>query len=70
MPEYFSFLTAYQNNILYILLHFAIRTNEYVYKYMNQRHLKTPLCYYCKKPENITHLFIDLELNQTNYTPP
>lgn len=81
---FMSYCFPENNNILYKLLHFATRTNEYVYRWANQKHLKTPLCTYCKKPENIIHLFIESKkvqkiwkffekvfnkLNPINYTP-
>ena len=41
------------NNILYIFLHFATSTNDHIYKWTNQKHLKTPKCKLCEKTENI-----------------
>ena len=47
-------------NLLSITLHFAKHTNEYVYRWTNQRHLKM-FYYYCHKSENITHLSLDFK---------
>lgn len=56
---FISYCHPENNNLLFEIFHFATRANEYVYRWTNQRHLKTPLCYYCEKFENMTYLFID-----------
>ena len=34
--------TIYNTNILYMLLHYATRTNNHIYGWKNQKHLKSP----------------------------
>ena len=53
-----------ENNILYLLLHYATRTNDQIYKSTNQKHLESPNCKLCVKTENITHLYIDCKGNK------
>ena len=48
-----SYTWPENNNILYIFLHFATSTNDHIYKWTNQKHLKTPKCKLCEKTENI-----------------
>ena len=52
------------NSILYLLLHFATRTNNQIFKWTNQKHLKSPNCKLCDKTENITRLYIDCKRNK------
>ena len=52
------------NNALYILLHYATRSNGHIFRWTNQNYLKTPKCKLCKNTENIKHLFIDCKRNQ------
>ena len=52
------------NNALYILLHYATRTNDHLLRWTNQKYRKTPKCKFCKNTENIKHLFIDCKRNQ------
>ena len=52
------------NNALYILLHYATRSNGHIFRWTNQKYLKTPKCKLCKNTENIKHLFIDCKRNQ------
>ena len=52
------------NNTLYTLLHYATRTNNHIYRWMNQKHLKTPKCKLCEKAEKIKHLFINCKRNR------
>ena len=53
-----------KNNILYLLLHFATRTNDQIYRSPSRKHLKSPNCKLCDKTENITHLYIDCKRNK------
>ena len=56
------------NNTLYTLLHYATRTNDHIYRWTIQKHLKSPKCKLCKKTENIKHLFIDCKRNRKIWT--
>ena len=56
---YYSYNWPENNNILYLILHHATRTNDQIYKWTNQKHLISPYCKLCYKTENITHLYID-----------
>ena len=53
-------------NILYLLLHYATSSNDQIYKWTNQKHLKSPNCKLCDKTENITHIYIDCKRNHKN----
>ena len=39
---FFSYCWPENNNILYMLLHFATRTNDSIFRWINQEHLKNP----------------------------
>ena len=67
-----------------MLLHFATRTNDSIFRWTNQEHLKNPNCKLCHKKEDIIHLYISCKrskriwkhfqkyyqkLTQKNYTP-
>ena len=56
------------SSTLYTLLHYATRTNNHIYRWMNQKHLKTPKCKLCEKAENIKHLFINCKQNRKKWT--
>ena len=55
----YSYNWPENNNMLYLLFHCVSRTNHQIYKWTNQKHLKSPNCKLCNKTENITHLYID-----------
>ena len=61
---FYSYNWPENNNILYLLLHFATRTNDQIYRWTNQKYLKSPNCKLCDKTENITHLYIDCKRNK------
>ena len=61
---FYSYNWPENNNILYLLLHFATRTNDQIYRWTNQKYLKSPNCKLCDKTENITHLYIDCNRNK------
>lgn len=65
---FISYTWPENNNILYILLHNATRTNDHIFRWTNQKHLKTPKCKLCKNTENIKHLFIDCKRNRKIWT--
>ena len=44
---FYSYNGSETNNILYLLLHFATRTNDQIYRWTNQNHLKSPNCKLC-----------------------
>ena len=56
---FLSYIRPENNNALYILLHYATRTNDHIFRWTTQKHLKTPKCKLCKNTENIKHLLID-----------
>ena len=45
-------------------MHYATRTNDQIFKWANQKHLKSPNCKLCDKTENVTHLYIDCKRNK------
>ena len=45
-------------------MHYATRTNDQIFKWVNQKHLKSPNCKLCDKTENVTHLYIDCKRNK------
>ena len=57
---FISYTWPENNNTLYILLHYATRTNDHIFRWTNQKHLKTPKWKLCKNTENIQHLFYQL----------
>ena len=61
---FYSYNWPQKNNILYLLLHFATRTNDQIYRWPSRKHLKSPNCKLCDKKENITHLYIDCKRNK------
>ena len=61
---FYSYNWPENNNILYLLLHFATRTNDQIHSWTNQKYLKSPNCKLCDKTENITHLYIDCKRNK------
>ena len=48
-----------ENNIFYFLLDFASKTNDQIYRWTNEKHLKFPNRKLCDKTENLTHLYTD-----------
>ena len=50
-----------------MLLHLATRTNDHIYRWTDQKHLKTPTVNYVIKKEDITHLFISWKHFQKYY---
>ena len=46
-----------------MILHYATRTNNHIYRWTNQEHLKSPNCKLCDQIENINHLFIQCKKN-------
>ena len=65
---FYSYNWPENNNIIYTLLHYAIRTNDHIFRWINQKYLKSPICKLCKKTENIKHLFIDCKRNKKIWT--
>ena len=65
---FFSYTWPENNNTLYILLHYATRTNDHIFRWTNQKHLKNPTCKYCKNIENIKHLFVECKRNRKIWT--
>ena len=63
---FYSYNWPENNNILYMLLHFVTRTNDQIYRWSNQKHLKSPNCKLCQKKEDIYiyHLYIDCKMNK------
>ena len=61
---FYSYNWPENNNMLYLLLHCVSRTNYQIYKWTNQKHLKSPNCKLCNKTENITHLYTDCKRNK------
>ena len=61
---FYSYNWSENNNILYLLLHIATRTNDQIYRSTNQKYLKSPCCKICDKTENITHLYTDCKRNK------
>ena len=51
-----------------MLLHYTTRTNDHIYRWTNQKHLKSPKCKLCEKIENIKHLYIDCKRNKNIWT--
>ena len=41
-----------------MLLHYATRTKDQIYRWTNQKHLKSPKCKLCEKTENIKNTSI------------
>ena len=64
---FYSYNWPEKNNILNLLLHYATRANDQVYKQTNQKYLKSPNCKLCNKTENITHLYIDQKRHKKNW---
>ena len=63
-----SYTWPENNIILYILLHYATRTNDHIFRWTNQKHLKNPTCKYCKNIENIKHIFVECKRNRKIWT--
>ena len=61
---FYSYCWPENNNILFMLLHFAARTNDHIYRWTNQKDLKNPHCKLCDKKEDIIHLFITCKRNK------
>ena len=61
---FYSYNWPENNNMLYLLLHFATRTNDQIHRWTNQKYLKSPNCNLCDKTEHITHLYIDCKTNK------
>ena len=61
---FLSYTWPENNNALYILLDYATRTNDHLFRGTNQKYLKTPKCNFCKNSENIKHLFINCKRNR------
>ena len=61
---FLSYTWPENNNALYILLDYATRTNDHLFRGTNQKYLKTPKCKFCKNSENIKHLFINCKRNR------
>ena len=61
---FYSYNWPENNNILYKPFHFATRTNDQIYRWTNQKHLKSPNCKLCGKKEDIYHLYIDCKRNK------
>ena len=51
-----------------MLLHYATRTKDQIYRWTNQKHLKSPKCKLCEKTENIKHLYNDCKQNKKIWT--
>ena len=49
---FYSYNWSENNNILYLLLHIATRTNYQIYRSTNQKYLKSPCCKICDKTED------------------
>ena len=47
-----------------MLLHYTTRTNEHIYRWTNQKHLKAPKCKHCENIENIERLYTDCKRNK------
>ena len=47
-----------------MLLHLATRTNDQIYRWTIQKHLKSPKCKFFEKTENIKHLYTDCKRNK------
>ena len=47
-----------------MLLHLATRTNDQIYRWTIQKHLKSPKCKFFEKIENIKHLYTDCKRNK------
>ena len=62
---FYSYSWPENNNIFYFLLHNATRTNDHMYRWTNQKHLKSPKCKLCEKTENINHLYLECKRNKT-----
>ena len=65
---FYSYTWPKINNIIYTLPHYTTRTNYHIYRWTNQKHLKSPKCKLCEKTENIKHLFIDCKRNNKIWT--
>ena len=61
---FFSYCWPENNNILYIVLHYSTRTNDHIYRWTNQKHLKNPNCKLCNKEEDIIHHYIFCKRNK------
>ena len=49
-----------------MILHYATRTNDHIYRWTNQEQLKSPNCKLCDQIENINHLFIQCKKKLKN----
>ena len=47
-----------------MLLHYATRTNEQIYRWTKKQHLKSPKWKFCENKENINHLYIECKRNK------
>ena len=61
---FYSYSWPENNNMLYFLLHYATRTNDYVYRWTNQKHVKSPKCKLCEQTENINHICTECKRNK------
>ena len=61
---FFSYCWPENNNILYMLLDYSARTNDHIYRWTNQKHLKNPNCKLCDEKEDIMHLYISCKRNK------
>lgn len=61
---FYSYCWPENNNEVYIILHYATRTNDHIYRWANQKHLKSPNCKLCDQTENINHLHIHCKRNK------
>ena len=61
---FYSYSRPENSNILYFLLHYATRTNDHMYRWTNQKHLKSPKCKLYEKTQNINHLYIECKRNK------
>ena len=53
---FFSYCWPENNNMLYMILHYSTRTNDHIYRWTNQKHLKNPNCRLCNNKEDVIHL--------------
>ena len=51
-----------------MLLHYTNRTNEHIYRWTNQKHLKVPKSTLCENIENIKRLYTDCKRNKKRWT--
>ena len=54
---YFSYTQPYAKDLLYKFLHYAIKTNNFVFTISRDKTGLTPTCDYCNIKEDNTHLF-------------